>query len=152
MNETFIPTSDYNNKRWFIIDCKGKKVGRISSAIIAVLIGKTKAYYHPAVDTGDYIILVNAKDIVFDEESPKFRVYVPGRPGRSLKRVINALPRQIIESCVKKMMPEGLPKKRLPKRLKIYNMSEHPHEQQNPIKLENLEAYYECYKKESYKF
>ena len=61
MNETFIPASDYTRKKWYVIDCKGKQLGRISSSIVGLLSGKVKSSYHPAFDTGDYVILINAE-------------------------------------------------------------------------------------------
>jgi large subunit ribosomal protein L13 len=144
MNETFIPTSDYNKKKWYIIDCKDKKLGRISSTIVGLLSGKIKSYYHPAFDTGDYVILINAELLILDRNLQQIRVFRPGRPGSSLKRIINALPEPIIERCIFGMMPNGFIKKNLVKRLKIYQGSYHPHGAQNPIyinDINNLESF-----------
>lgn len=138
MNETFIPASDYNKRKWYLIDCKDKQLGRISSAIIALLAGKLKSYYHPSFDMGDYVILINAEALTLDREIQKFRVFRPGRPGKSLKKLINALPQQIIENCIFGMMPNGVAKNRLSKRLKIYQGSQHPHIAQNPIQLDDV--------------
>ena len=139
MNETFIPASDYNRKKWYVIDCKGKQLGRISSIIVGLLSGKVKSYYHPAFDTGDYVILINADSILFNREKPRFHVYKPGRPGKSLKRVTKILPKRIIERCIFGMMPNGVAKRNLPTRLKIYSGATHPHAAQNPIFLDNIE-------------
>lgn len=139
MNETFIPSSDYTKKTWYIIDCKDKKLGRISSSIVGLLSGKIKAYYHPAFDTGDYVILINADSLTVDREIERIHVFRPGRPGSSLKKIVNGLPKQIIEKCIYGMMPNGLAKKQLSNRLKIYQGSQHPHKAQNPIKIDNLE-------------
>lgn len=136
MNETFIPASDYNKRKWYVIDCKDQQLGRLASSIIALLSGKLKSYYHPSFDMGDYVILINAESLTLDREIQKFHVYRPGRPGRSLKKVVNALPKKIIESSIRCMMPNGLTKKRLVKRLKIYEGPKHPHEAQNPITLD----------------
>ena len=138
MNETFIPASDYNRKKWYVIDCKDKQLGRISSSIVGLLSGKIKSYYHPAFDTGDYVILINAEALTVDREIERFHVFRPGRPGSSLKKIVNGLPQQIIENCIFGMMPNGVAKKRLSKRLKVYQGSQHPHTAQNPIKLEEL--------------
>jgi len=141
MNETFIPTSDYNKKQWFLIDCKDKQLGRIASRISSVLSGKINSYYHSAFDTGDYVILINARHLTLDREFHKFHVYSPGRPGRSLKKLMNTLPERIIENCVLGMLPNGFGRKHLTKRLKIYNGPQHPHTAQTPIKLDEFDNF-----------
>lgn len=138
MNDTFIPTSDYKKKNWCLIDCKNQKLGRISVVISRLLSGKQKLYYHPTFDIGDYVVVINAQDMVFDSQKPRFSVNVPGRPGRSLKQVFNALPSQLLMSAIYGMLPEGAAKKSLPNRLKIYNGPDHPHAAQNPIKLDEF--------------
>ena len=140
MNETFIPASDYTRKKWYVIDCKGKQLGRISSSIVGLLSGKIKSYYHPAFDTGDYVILINAEALTMDRNIERVHVFQPGRPGSSLKRIVNGLPQQIIERCIYGMMPNGLAKKQLPKRLKIYQGATHPHAAQNPIQIDDIET------------
>ena len=97
MNETFIPTPNYTRKKWYVIDCKNKQLGRISSSIVSLLSGKIKPYYHPAFDTGDYVILINAEALTVDRHIEQVHVFNPGRPGSSLKRIVNGLPQQIIE-------------------------------------------------------
>jgi large subunit ribosomal protein L13 len=139
MNETFIPASNYIRKKWYVIDCKDKQLGRISSSIVGLLSGKIKTYYHPAIDMGDYVILINADALKFDREIERRYVFRPGRPGSSLKTIVNGLPKQIIEKAIYGMMPNGLAKKQLSNRLKIYLGSDHPHNAQNPIEIDNLE-------------
>lgn len=139
MNETFIPASDYNRKKWYVIDCKDKQLGRISSIIVGLLSGKIKSYYHPAFDTGDYVILINAEALTVDRNLERIRVFQPGRPGSSLKRITNGLPQQIIERCIFGMMPNGVAKKSLAKRLKVYQGSQHPHGAQNPIYIDDID-------------
>jgi len=138
MNETFIPASDYKKKNWCLIDCKNQKLGRIATVISSLLAGKQKQDYHPAFDVGDYVIVINAQDMIFDSNRPRFSVNVPGRPGRSLKQVLNALPSQLLMRAVYGMLANGAAKKSLAKRLKIYNGPEHPHGAQNPIKLDEF--------------
>ena len=141
MNETFIPASDYNRKKWYVIDCQGKQLGRISSSIVGLLSGKIKSYYHPAFDTGDYVILINAESLTVDRNIERIRVFRPGRPGSSLKRITNGLPQQIIERCIYGMMPNGVAKKGLPKRLKVYQGAHHPHAAQNPIYISDIDNF-----------
>jgi len=141
MNETFIPSSDYNKKKWYLIDCKDKQLGRISSSIVKVLSGKIKSYYHPSMDTGDYVILINAEALTVDRHIERFHVFRPGRPGSSLKKIVNGLPQQIIENCIFRMMPNGTAKRQLSNRLKIYQGPKHPHNAQNPIYIEDIENF-----------
>ena len=85
LNKTFLPTKNYKNRNWFIIDCTEQKLGRLATIIVKLLRGKGKPNYHPSVDIGDYIILVNADSILVNENSKHYIVRNPGRPGHSLK-------------------------------------------------------------------
>ena len=106
LNKTFIPTISYKNRNWYLIDCKDQTLGRLSTIIVRLLKGKIKVQYHPSVDIGDYIILINADLIVFNEKSKQYLVYNPGRPGHSLKikNISDCLPKLIIERAVKRML------------------------------------------------
>lgn len=136
-NKTFLPTEDYKNRNWFIIDCKGQKLGRLSTIIAALLKGKVKPNYHPAIDMGDYVILTNADSIIVNEKSKHYIVSNPGRPGHALKikSVSECLPKFTIQRSVKGMLSET-ETKRLMRRLKIYSNESHPHDAQDPIKLD----------------
>jgi large subunit ribosomal protein L13 len=137
LNKTFLPTKNYKNRNWFIIDCKGQKLGRLATIIAALLKGKVKPHYHPSVDMGDYVILINADSIIINENSKHYIVYNPGRPGHSLKikNVSDCLPKFTIQRAVKGMLSET-ETKRLMRRLKIYNDQNHPHQAQNPIEID----------------
>jgi large subunit ribosomal protein L13 len=84
---------------------------------------------------GDSIIVINAEKVIADSSKIKYRVYSPGRPGRSLKKLVNRIPKNIIEDTVRNMLPKGL-RSTIPKRLRIYDSSEHPHLAQNPVLFE----------------
>jgi large subunit ribosomal protein L13 len=135
-NKTFLPTKNYKNRNWFIIDCKGQKLGRLATIIVALLKGKVKPHYYPSIDIGDYIILINVDSIILNEDSKHYIVNKPGRPGRSLKikNVLDCLPKLTIERAVKGMLSET-ETKRLMKRLNIYNTQDHPHQAQAPIEI-----------------
>ena len=137
LNKTFLPTKNYKNRNWFIIDCKGQKLGRLATIIAALLKGKVKPHYSPSIDIGDYIILINAEAILINENSKHYIVNNPGRPGHSLKikNVSDCLPRFTIERAVKGMLAES-EKKRLMRRLKIFNDQSHDHAAQNPIEID----------------
>jgi len=142
LNKTFLPTQNYKNRNWYIIDCKGQTLGRLATVITSLLKGKIKPQYHPSVDTGDYIILVNADSIVINENSKHYLVYNPGRPGRSLKikNVSDCLPKFTIERAVKRMLSQT-ETKGLMRRLKIYNDQNHLHQAQNPIEIDITNLY-----------
>ena len=142
LNKTFLPTKNYKNRNWFIINCKGQKLGRLATIIAALLKGKVKPYYSPSIDIGDYIILINAESIIINENSKHYIVNNPGRPGHSLKikNVSDSLPRFTIERAIKGMLAES-ETKRLMRRLKIFNNQNHNHEAQNPIEI-NLSNFY----------
>ena len=142
LNKTFLPTKTYKNRNWYLIDCKGQSLGRLATIITRLLKGKVKPQYHPSVDTGDYIILVNADSIVINENSKHYLVYNPGRPGSSLKirNVSDCLPKLTIERAVKRMLSKT-ESKRLMRRLKIYNDQNHSHRAQNPITIDITNLY-----------
>ena len=142
LNKTFLPMKDYKNRNWYLIDCKEQTLGRLATTITSLLKGKIKPQYHPSVDTGDYIILINANSIILNESSKHYLVYNPGRPGNSLKikNVSDCLPKLAIERAVKRMLSET-EGKRLMRRLKIYNDQNHSHQAQNPIKIDVTNLY-----------
>ena len=142
LNKTFLPTQNYKNRNWYLIDCKGQTLGRLATLITTLLKGKVKPQYHPSVDTGDYIILVNADSIIINENSKHYLVYNPGRPGSSLKikNVSDCLPKLTIERAVKRMLSQTEGKK-LMRRLKIYNDQNHLHQAQNPIEIDVTNVY-----------
>jgi len=142
LNKTFLPIQTYKDRNWYLIDCNGQRLGRLATIIAGLLKGKNKAEYYPSVDTGGYIVLINADSIILNETSKHYLVSNPGRPGRSLKirNVVDSLPQVTIKRAVKRMLSqkEG---KRLIKRLKIYNDENHSHQAQNPIKIDVMNLY-----------
>lgn len=137
LNKTFLPTQSYKNRNWFIIDCKDQKLGRIATVIATLLKGKVKPYYFPSIDTGDYVILINAESILINKNATHHIVNKPGRPGSALKirNVSDCLPKFTIERAVKGMLTQS-EKKRVMRRLRIFNDQNHTHVAQNPIKVD----------------
>ena len=135
-NKTFLPVQNYKNRNWFVIDCKGQTLGRLATVVVALLKGKVKPYYHPSLDIGDHIILINADLIVLNEKSLHYFVHRPGKPGTTLKTrtVSNCLTEIIIKKAVKGMLSET-EAKRLLRRINIYNGTQHKHTAQKPIEL-----------------
>jgi large subunit ribosomal protein L13 len=142
LNKTFLPIKSYKNRNWYIIDCKDQTLGRLATVITNLLKGKVKSQYHPSIDTGDYVILINADLIIINETSKHYLVYNPGRPGHSLKikSVSDSLPQLTIERAVKQMLART-ETKRLMRRLRIYNDQNHQHQAQNPIEIDMSNLY-----------
>ena len=142
LNKTFLPTKNYKNRNWYLIDCKGQSLGRLATIITSLLKGKIKPQYHPSVDIGDFIILINADSIIINENSKHYLVSNPGRPGHSLKikNVSDCLQKLTIERAVKRMLSKT-EKKRLMKRLKIYTNQTHMHQAPNPIEIDISNLY-----------
>ena len=142
LNKTFLPAENYKNRNWYLIDCKGQTLGRLATFIAGLLRGKNKPQYYPSIDTGDYIILINADSIIVNETSKHYLVYNPGRPGHSLKirNATDCLPKLTIERAVKRML-SNTEAKRLMRRLKIYNDHNHAHSAQNPITIDSSNFY-----------
>ena len=95
MNKTFIPATNYNKRKWYLIDCKDKQLGRLSSTIIPLLTGKSKSIYHPSVDVGDYVILINSEHLKLDREVFFLVVWILGLIQKTLYRIVDWL---IVES------------------------------------------------------
>ena len=137
LNKTFLPTKNYKNRNWFLIDCTGQRLGRLATIIVTLLKGKIKSDYHSSVDIGDYIVLINADSIILNGNNKHYIVNKPGRPGRSLKikNVSDCLPKLTIERAVKGMLSET-ETKRLMRRLKIYNDQNHSQQAQYLIEVD----------------
>lgn len=142
LNKTFLPTKNSKNRNWYLIDCKEQRLGRLATLIAGFLKGKNTPQHHPSVDTGDYIVLINADLIILNNSSKHYLVSNPGRPGHSLKirNVADCLPKLTIERAVKRMLSTE-ETKRLMRRLKIYPNENHAHQAQNPLKV-NLNNMY----------
>lgn len=127
-NKTFIPTKDIKNFNSFIIDCKGKKLGRLSTFVTALLKGKLKTEYYPSISNTDNIILINTDLILFNSINKQYLVYNPGRPGHSLKIKKNkdCLSTLVIRQAIKGMLSKK-EKKKVMRRLKVFKDENHPY-------------------------
>ena len=138
MNNTFIQSSNYNEKKWYLLEVKKKPLGRIATEIAYRLMGKHKIDYHPSVDIGDYVIVINAENVVVTGLKEKSKIYFShsGRPGGSKRETLqslrNRLSERILEKAVKGMLPKGALGRSMFKRLKVYKGLNHPYKAQNP--------------------
>ena len=129
-------------RRWYVVDAEGKTLGRLATQIADTLRGKGKPQYTPHVDTGDFVVVVNAEKISVTGQKRAEKMYYrhSGYPGglksRTLNDMLERRPEEVIRLAVRGMLPKNrLARKQLTK-LKIYAGPEHPHEAQKPTKLE----------------
>ncbi len=126
---------------WYVVDATGLTLGRLSTEIARRLRGKHKTEYTPHVDTGDYIVVVNAGKVHVTGRKAQDKMYYrhTGYPGgireTSFQKLIESTPERAIELAVKGMMPRNPLGRAMFKKLKIYASSEHPHTAQQPIEL-----------------
>jgi large subunit ribosomal protein L13 len=140
MKTTLVKPEEVERK-WYVIDAADKVLGRMSVEIADILRGKNKATYTPNVDTGDYVVVINADKVALSgkkEEQKKYMFYTGYMGNEHYKSVGDFRknkPAFIIEHSVKGMLPKNKLAYSMIKKLKIYGGSEHPHEAQNPIVL-----------------
>jgi len=143
MNKTFIPNVSLGQRKWYILDAKDQKLGRISTTIANILRGKNKINFYPSMDVGDYVIVVNADKIIVTGNKFEQKLYHrhSGRPGgmkiESFKSLQSRIPERILEKSVKGMLPKGILGRQIYKRLKVFKGKSHLHVAQSPefIKL-----------------
>lgn len=134
---------DKFQRNWLVIDAKGQTLGRLASRIARILMGKHKPEYTPHVDTGDYVIVLNAKEIKVtgDKRQQKKYYHYSGYPGGlrewTFAELIERHPTKPLEEAVKNMLPKTVLGRRMLKKLKVYPGTEHPHRVQNPQPLEH---------------
>jgi len=126
---------------WYIVDATDKTLGRLSTEIARRLRGKHKAEYTPHVDTGDYIVVVNADKVRVTGRKAQDKMYYrhTGYPGglkeMSFEKLIDHAPERVIETAVKGMLPRNPLGRAMLRKLKVYASTEHPHTAQQPIEL-----------------
>ena len=125
-------------RKWYLIDAKGQTLGRLATEISRLLRGKDKPQYTPHVDTGDFVVVVNAEKVVVTGKKAEQKVYYrhSGYPGglkeTSYEVMLERKPTEILRRAVRGMMPRTRLGRQQFRKLKIYAGPEHPHEAQNP--------------------
>ena len=136
--KSFIAKPHEVERKWYIIDADGKTLGRMSTEVASILRGKRKPIYTPHVDTGDYVIIINAEKIVVTGKKRTDKIYKhhTGFPGGLREVTFEKLqakkPDEIIRHAIKGMMPNGKLGREMFKKLKIYVGPEHKHAAQQP--------------------
>jgi large subunit ribosomal protein L13 len=140
---THVPLATANINKWYLIDAKGKTLGRVATLIATIIRGKHKSTYTPYLNNGDYLIVINAKDLCVTGKKTTQKVYRrhSGRPGglkvESFEQLQTRIPERILEKAVKGMLPKGPLGRVMYKNLKVYANDMHPHQSQNPELLLN---------------
>ncbi|OGF56038.1 MAG: 50S ribosomal protein L13 [Candidatus Fraserbacteria bacterium RBG_16_55_9] len=130
------------NRNWYVIDAQGKTLGRLAARIAHVLMGKHKPLYTKHVDVGDYLVVINAEKIGVTGKKRAEKMYYnySGYPGgmreRTFENLLQKHPTQPLYQAVQRMIPRTTMGRRMLKKLKVYAGPEHPHDTQNPQKLE----------------
>ncbi len=141
MTKTPLPTKDTLEQKWYVVDAAEQRLGRLATEIAMILRGKKKPTYTPHMDTGDFVIVVNAEKVVVTGRKGQQKLYRrhSGRPGGMKMETFDQLqariPERIIEKAVKGMLPKNSLGRKLFTKLKVYAGSEHPHQAQQPETL-----------------
>ncbi len=141
MNKSYIPPQGSIEQKWYVIDAANQRLGRLAVEIARILRGKNKPTYTPHMDTGDFVIVVNAEKIEVTGKKRTQKLYRrhSGRPGgmktETFAKLQNRLPERIIEQAVKGMLPKNSLGRQLFTKLNVYAGSEHPHSAQKPETL-----------------
>ncbi len=139
---TFMPKAADIERKWYVVDAEGQVFGRVASKVANILRGKNKPYYTPHMDTGDYVIIVNADKLVFTGNKLDEKVYyhhsgyAGGLKETKYRKLMAEKPEFAIRRAVVGMLPKGPLGRQMAKKLKVYAGPEHEHQAQKPEKLE----------------
>ena len=140
--KTYLAKSEELDPKWYLVNAEGKVLGRLSTELAKILRGKNKPTYTPHLDTGDFVIVVNAGKVSLSGKKMKDKIYYhhTGYPGgikeMSAEKLLARKPTEMIRMAVKGMLPKTSLGRQMLRKLKIYSGPNHPHEAQKPISLE----------------
>ena len=139
--KTYMANPDKLERKWYVVDASGVVLGRLASEVAKVLRGKNKAEFTPHVDTGDYVIIVNAEKIKVTGKKLDQKVYyhhsgyVGGMKETTLKEMLDKHPDRVVKLAVQGMLPKGPLGREMLSKLHVYTGAEHPHAAQKPEAL-----------------
>lgn len=142
--KTFSAKASDVDRKWYIVDAENQTLGRLAERIAIILRGKQKAIFTPHVDTGDYVIVVNAEKVRLtgkketDKTYMSFSGYVSGHKHQTVRELRSRVPERLIEHAVKGMIPHTRLGRQVYRKLKVYSGPEHPHAGQSPEPLPEL--------------
>lgn len=137
-NKTYLPSAESLDHKWYVIDAADQRLGRLASVVAMLLRGKTKPTYTPHIDTGDFVIVINAEQIAVTGKKRSQKLYRrhSGRPGgmkvETFAKLQARIPERIIEHAVRGMLPKNALGRKLFTKLKVYAGPNHPHQAQQP--------------------
>lgn len=146
MEKTYLPKDSNADQKWYVVDAADQRLGRLATQIAMVLRGKNKPHYTPFMDTGDFVIVINAEKVGVTGKKSEQKLYRrhSGRPGGMKEETFGdlqkRLPERIIEKAVKGMLPKTSLGRQLFTKLKVYAGPDHPHQSQQPeiLKIETI--------------
>lgn len=142
MKTTFMANASNIERKWYVVDAEGQTVGRLAAEVAKVLRGKNKPTFTPHVDTGDYVIVINAEKVKFtgkkliDKTYFRHSGYQGGTTFTSAGLMLDKFPERVLEHAIKGMLPHNRLGAQMYRKLSVYAGSEHPHAAQQPEKLE----------------
>ena len=140
--KTYVATPSNREREWVLVDASGKTLGRLATQIADMLRGKRKPEYTPHIDTGDFVVVVNAEKVAVTGDKLHQKLYHrhSGYPGglrsRTLEEMLARCPEEVIRKAVKGMLPRNRLARQQLRKLKVYAGPDHPHEAQQPKLLE----------------
>lgn len=138
MNKTYLPSQESIERNWYIVDASQQRLGRLASEVATILRGKNKPTFTPHLDTGDFVVVINAEkvEVTGKKRSQKLYRRHSGRPGgmktETFEKLQARIPERIIEQAVKGMLPKNTLGRQLFTKLKVYAGGDHPHQAQSP--------------------
>ena len=142
MNKTSLPQIDSLERQWYLVDAENKTLGRLATEVASVLRGKNNPSFTPHLDTGDFVVVVNAEKIKVSGNKSSQKLYRrhSGRPGgmkvETFAHLQERLPERIVEKAIKGMLPHNALGRQMFRKLKVYKGAEHPHAAQQPKPLQ----------------
>ena len=140
--KTYTPSAPAIERKWYVVDAEGMVLGRLASQVAAILRGKHKATFTPNIDTGDYVIIVNAEKVkltgnkIEQKEYKRYSGYTGGLKITTFKDMMDKHPERIVEHAVVGMLPHNRLGRQMAKKLRVVVGPDHKHEAQMPEKLE----------------
>jgi large subunit ribosomal protein L13 len=140
--KTFMANNQNIERQWFVVDAEGKRLGRLATEIATLLRGKHKPTFTPHVDTGDYVIVINADKVELtgnkwaDKKYYRHSRYPGGLKVTTASQLRDKFPERLVEFAVKGMLPKGRLGRQTYKKLYVYAGGEHPHQAQQPVVYE----------------
>jgi large subunit ribosomal protein L13 len=141
-NKTFTPKASDVVRRWWVVDAASMPLGRLASEVAILLRGKHKPIFAPHIDTGDFVVVVNASQVAVTSQKSQEKIYYrySGYPGglkaESFDALRNRRPEAVIERAVRGMLPKNRLGRQMIRKLKVYGGPDHPHVAQQPTALE----------------